>query len=54
MEAEIRAILDDALYPAPPAGGLGTRIHLRFAAIEGVDIEVPTRSDMPRAAGFDA
>lgn len=54
MEAEVRAILHDAL-PSPQApGGLGTRIHARFAAIGGVTIEQPERTEMPRAASLDS
>ncbi len=50
MEAEVRAILDDAL-PAPPhEGGLGSRIHGRFAALGGVELELPVRAEKPRAA----
>lgn len=50
MEAEARAILDDAL-PAPPRqGGLGSRIHARFAALGGAELELPTRREKPRAA----
>ena len=34
--------------------GLGTRIHERFAALGGMDIELPERSERPRAAELDA
>ncbi len=49
MEAEVRAILAEAL-PAPrPLVGLGSRIHARFAALGGVDLEIPERTDKPRS-----
>ena len=46
MEAEVRAILQETL--SEPAGGLGTRIHARFATVGGVDLQVPRRDEMPR------
>ena len=51
MEAEVRAILTDIL-----AGGEDDRPNLpqaireRFADIGGVELEIPPRRDMPRAA----
>ena len=54
MEAEVRAILHDALSDPAAETGLGSRIAARFAAIGGVDLELPDRSEMPRAAHFDA
>ncbi|MGH3312292.1 MAG: FitA-like ribbon-helix-helix domain-containing protein [Streptomyces sp.] len=53
MEAEVRAILHDLLMPAPPARGLGSHIHARFAAIGGGELEPPARDEAPRAAVFD-
>jgi plasmid stability protein len=50
MEAEARSILQNAL-PTPRAeptiGELFERIHARFAALGGVDLELPPR-DFPR------
>jgi antitoxin FitA len=46
MEAEVRAILQETL--AEPGGGLGTRIHARFAAMGGVDLQIPDRTELPR------
>ncbi|HLM87306.1 MAG TPA: TraY domain-containing protein [Solirubrobacteraceae bacterium] len=54
MEAEVRAILEDALPNEPSPGGLGSRIHARFAAVGGIDLEPPVRRDMPRAASLRA
>jgi plasmid stability protein len=54
MEAEMRAILEDALPSEPTTGGLGSRIHARFAAIGGVDLDLPTRRELPRAADLQA
>lgn len=50
MEAEVREILRDAL--AKPAGpdGLGSRIRQRFASLGGVELDLPVRNDVPRAA----
>ncbi|RCW43685.1 Arc-like DNA binding dprotein [Halopolyspora algeriensis] len=55
MEAEVRAILQDQLSSSPlPAWGLGSRIHARFATIEDAELDLPSRSEAPRAAAFDA
>lgn len=54
MEAEARAILGEQLSgPPPAASGLGSRIHARFAAIDGADLDLPPRSEAPRAPVFD-
>lgn len=53
MEAEVRAILHDVLSPPPPARGLGSRIHSRFAGLGGEDLELPPRDEAPRAAVFE-
>lgn len=55
MEAEVRAIIQQALAESEPrmTGGLGTRIHARFAALGGVELELPARSQQPRAAIFE-
>jgi plasmid stability protein len=52
MEAEVRAILKDALPSEQPSSGLGSRIHARFAAVGGVDLDLPRRDEMPRAASL--
>ena len=54
MEEEVRTILRNVLaQPAAPVG-LGSRIHARFAAIGGVELDLPTRSQAVRAANFEA
>ena len=50
MEAEVRAILEDALPSETTSSGLGSRIHARFAAIGGAELDLPTRRELPRAA----
>jgi antitoxin FitA len=54
MEAEVRIILAEALPPQPASGSLGSRIHARFADIGGVELDLPRRSEMPRAASLQA
>jgi antitoxin FitA len=54
MEAEVRAILADRLAPSAPEHGLGSHIHARFAALGGEDLDLPARTELPRAAVFDA
>jgi antitoxin FitA len=54
MEAEVRSILEDALPSQQASGGLGSRIHARFAAVGGVELDLPRRSEMPRAASLRA
>ena len=48
MEEEVRAILREALEKREESKGLGSRIHHRFAAIEGIDLDLPKRSEFPR------
>jgi plasmid stability protein len=45
MEAEAREALSGLLTNSPSKSedGLGTRIHKRFAALGGVDLEIPPR-----------
>jgi plasmid stability protein len=51
MEAEARAILRSTLL-ADPAARLGSRIAERFSGLVGDDLELPPRSEVPRAADF--
>lgn len=51
MEAEVREILTSALREQRGMErGLGTRIHQHFAEIGGVDLGVPARTELARAA----
>jgi plasmid stability protein len=54
MEAEVRRILEEALPSQQASGGLGSRIHARFAELGGADLDLPRRSEMPRAATLRA
>jgi plasmid stability protein len=49
MEAEVRAILREAVAKPPASGGLGSRIHQRFAAIGGLDVTRAERAEEARA-----
>jgi plasmid stability protein len=55
MEAEVRAILQDALREPEnaPVTGLGSRINARFAALGGLEVDLPPRAGEPRAAVFE-
>ncbi len=50
MEAEVRAILTDAVAEADEHVNLAQAIRQRFGAIGEAEIEVPPRCDMPRSA----
>lgn len=51
MEAEAREILRSSLgVEGGGGGGLGTRIHRRFAGLGGDQLELPSRGEAPRAA----
>ena len=54
MEEEVRSILRNVLAQPIATSGLGSRIHARFAAIGGVELDLPTRSQAVRAANFEA
>jgi antitoxin FitA len=55
MEAEARAILRSTLAAGDePASGLGSRINRRFAGLADDGLELPVRSESPRAADLDA
>ncbi len=53
MEEEVRTILRNVLTQSTPVMGLGSRIHSRFAALGGVELDIPARTDGPRAAPLD-
>lgn len=50
MEAEIRAILTDAVTSTTVRTGLAQAILTRFGDLGGVELDLPTRSEAPRAA----
>jgi antitoxin FitA len=50
MEAEIRAILEEAVKEPERPGGLFTVLMDRFGAIGGVELDLQPRSTPPRAA----
>jgi plasmid stability protein len=50
MEAEIRAILTDAVSRPEEAPGLLDTIMDRFGELGGVELDIPPRTDQPRAA----
>lgn len=56
MEEEARRILTTALLKAQGADdarGLGSRIHARFKALGGVELELPARHPPRPAPTFD-
>ncbi|MED5606656.1 Arc family DNA-binding protein [Pseudomonas sp. JH-2] len=53
MEEEILVILAQALSGSEKRGGLGSRIHARFASISELNIEPPVNKSKARAADFD-
>ena len=50
MEAEIRAILTDAVNGPGEAAGLADAILDRFGELGGVELDIPARADRARAA----
>lgn len=52
MEAEVRAILVDAVREPPRETSLSAAILKRFAELGGVDLELPSRDTAPRAVDF--
>lgn len=53
MEAEARAILVDAVGEEDEPKNFFMVWHERFAAIGGVDLELPERTGTPRVVDFD-
>jgi plasmid stability protein len=44
-----RGLTAEPVSGSPPSErGWGDRVHARFAALGGVELEVPSRRDMPR------
>lgn len=52
MEEEVREILRMTLGPSPAPSDLGLSIHNRFAALGGVEFELPTRGPMRQPPAF--
>lgn len=52
MEEEVREILRMILGPSSAPSDLGQSIHNRFAALGGVDFELPTRGPMRQPPAF--
>jgi antitoxin FitA len=50
MEAEVREILRNAVVEVPGDDRLGTRIHQRFAAVGGAELDPIARTAPPRSA----
>jgi antitoxin FitA len=53
MEEEARNILHEHFKESAPVGCMGDRMHARFAAISGIELELPSRAGAPRFATFD-
>jgi plasmid stability protein len=54
MESEIRAILVDAVTESDERRGMLPTLMERFGGLGGVDLEVPARATLPRAADLSA
>ncbi len=52
MEAEMRAILTEAVSEPADDGGLLHALLDTFGELGGVDLDIPRRHAPPRAAGF--
>lgn len=53
MEAEVRAILAEAVREPEAGQGLSTALLERFAQLGGVDLDLPARDTPPRAATLE-
>ena len=52
MEAEIRAILADAVREPPDSPNFLMVLHERFAELGGVELDLPPRNSYPREIDF--
>ncbi|MDB5538537.1 MAG: plasmid stabilization protein [Devosia sp.] len=48
MEEEARKALQNWVAQTRPRGGMATRIRRRFAALGGVELDIPARNGKPR------
>lgn len=53
MEEEVRVIIRQALLGQGKRSELGSRIHSRFAAVGGVDLDLPGCTDKAQAANLN-
>lgn len=53
MEEEVREILRQTVGKPVTPENLGEAIHRRFAALGGVDLELPSREPMPEPPRLD-
>jgi antitoxin FitA len=54
MEAEVRAILADAVREPADSAGLFSALLDQFGTLGGVDLELPERDEPARGADFSA
>jgi antitoxin FitA len=52
MEEEVREILRMTVGPSPVRSDLGQSIHARFAALGGVELDLPARMPMRTPPDF--
>ncbi|MFG6083634.1 plasmid stabilization protein [Paracoccus litorisediminis] len=53
MEDEVRHILRIAVGRSPTPNNLGSAIHARFAALGGIDLDLPKRDAMRPLPDFE-
>jgi len=53
MEEKVRVILRNVLAPPVSLTGLGSRVHARFAALDGLALTLPGRAEQAGAASFE-